>query len=78
MQARWESSQSPSFNSYSNKNLAEIADRVVQEFRAENGTDEEFFVDDDGGLSCFESGRRLNEKEEEQGNEDEDEDEFEF
>ncbi|KAK4735430.1 hypothetical protein R3W88_009691 [Solanum pinnatisectum] len=78
MQARWESSQSPSFNSYSNKNLAEIADRVVQEFRAENGTDEEFFVDDDGGLSCFESGRRLNENEEEQGNEDEDEDEFEF
>ncbi|XP_055826614.1 uncharacterized protein LOC129895015 [Solanum dulcamara] len=78
MQARRESSQSPSFNSYSNKNLAAIADRVVQEFRAENGTEEEFVVDDNGGFSCFESGGRLNDKEEEQGNEDDDEFEFSF
>lgn len=78
MQARRESSQSPSFNSYSNKNLAEIADRVVQEFRAENGTEDDFFVDDNGDLSCFDSVRRLNEKDDEQGNEDDEEFEFSF
>lgn len=78
MQARRESSQSPSFNSYSNKNLAEIADRVVKEFRAENGTEDDLFVDDNGDLSYFDSGGRLNEKDEEQGNEDDDEFEFSF
>ncbi|MCD7465085.1 hypothetical protein HAX54_000532 [Datura stramonium] len=84
MQARRELSQSLSFNSYSNKSLDEIADRVVQEFRAENGTEDDPFVDPYGVLSCFESGRRMNEKEdkdkneEEQGNEDDDEFEFSF
>ncbi|KAK4362355.1 hypothetical protein RND71_017596 [Anisodus tanguticus] len=71
MQARRELSQSLSFNSYSNKNLAEIADRVVEEFKVENGTREDFFIDDSGGFSC-------NENEKEQGNADDDEFEFSF
>lgn len=81
MQARRESSLSLSFNSYSNKSLDEIADRVVQEFRAENGTEEDLFIDADGDLRCFQSGTRMNQKdknEEEQGNEDDDEFEFSF
>ncbi|MCD9645337.1 hypothetical protein HAX54_034192 [Datura stramonium] len=54
-----------------------------KEFRAENGTEDDPF-DPYGVLSCFESGRRMNEKEdkdkneEEQGNEDDDEFEFSF
>lgn len=85
MQAKREysSSQCLSFNSYSNKNLADIADRVVEEFKAENGTDEDLFVDANGYLSCFDSGRMLNhekadENEEEKIQENEDDDEFEF
>ncbi|CAN4088276.1 unnamed protein product [Withania somnifera] len=88
MQAKREySPQSPSFNSYSNKNLADIANRVVEEFKAENGTDEDLFIDDHGDLSCFETGRMFNHEksdenkeenhEEEQSNA-EDDDEFEF
>ncbi|KAJ8536368.1 hypothetical protein K7X08_034769 [Anisodus acutangulus] len=71
MQARRELSESLSFNSYSNKNLAEIADRVVEEFKAENETHEDFFIADSGGFSC-------NENEKEQGNADDDEFEFSF
>ncbi|XP_059303803.1 uncharacterized protein LOC132055820 [Lycium ferocissimum] len=66
MQAKRELSQSLSFNNYSNRNqLAEIADRVVEEFRFENGTDDDFFVDDNGGFR-------------EVKDENEDDDEFEF
>lgn len=85
MQASRALSQSPSFECYSNRNLAEIADRVVEEFRAENGTETELFVDDDGGFTCFETGRKLNVKVEEKEGKDEnheeeneDDDEFEF
>ncbi|CAN4086181.1 unnamed protein product [Withania somnifera] len=73
-----------SFNSYSNKNLAEIADRVVEEFKAENGTDDYLFVDANGDLSCFETERMLNRekadenKEEEHSNADDEEFEFSF
>lgn len=75
MQAeRRELSQSLSFNSYSNKNLAEIADRVVEEFSAENGTEENPFVEVNGSLiSCVEK-----DQEEEEGRNEEDDDEFEF
>ncbi|XP_073147363.1 uncharacterized protein [Henckelia pumila] len=73
MQAGAASSLSPSFNSYSNTNLVQIAARVVEEFRAENDSDElydEFYFDRKEG---FESVKRDDEYD------DKDEDfEFEF
>lgn len=71
MQAGGVSSLSPSFNSYSNTNLVEIAARVVEEFRAENESDElydEFYFD---RKESFESMKR-------DGEYDDEDEEFEF
>lgn len=79
------SQPSPSFCSYSNSNLAEIAARVVEEFRAENGNESEFFEDD--LFPALESDEKLvdggggvgkEENKEDGDEEEEEEEEFEF
>ncbi|VFQ95650.1 unnamed protein product [Cuscuta campestris] len=50
-----------SFSSFSNRNLADIAARVVEEFRAENGYDSDFFEEEeeDGVFGVLEGDVKL-------------------
>nr|GLL36214.1 uncharacterized protein LOC109150784 [Ipomoea trifida] len=76
------SPSSKSFCSYSNTNLADIAARVVEELRVENGNESEFLEDD--VFSGPESGKEVvgggvgKEETKEDGDGDEEEFEFEF
>ncbi|CDP12410.1 unnamed protein product [Coffea canephora] len=70
-------SPAPSFTSYSSSRLAEIAARVVEEFRAENhdyGGDGE----DYGGADSFLTDYEENEEDKDDDDDEEDEEEFEF
>ncbi|XP_073042216.1 uncharacterized protein [Primulina eburnea] len=64
MQSGEVTSLSPSFNSYSNTNLVEIAARVVEEFRAETDSDEFYFDREESFESMKRDGEYENKDEE--------------
>ncbi|CAH9140348.1 unnamed protein product [Cuscuta epithymum] len=69
-----EASSSPSFNCYSNSSLADIAARVVEEFRADKETDSEFLDD----FFCDLEDHRLDPEDHEEDRDEPDEGDFEF